>query len=842
MTAKEIMTAKEMMEAIQKAIKEKATRLNLSNLGLTYIPSDIGNLTDLTALDISNNQLMSLPAEIGKLSNLSWLNLKGNKLINLPAEIGQLTSLSWLNLHGNQLVDLPWQIGRLNNLSWLNLKGNNLISVPAEIGQTTNLITVNLHGNQLTSLPEAIGGLTSLIALDISNNNLKHLPKEIGKMNRLIRLDVSYNRLTILPDETIQLTSLNWLNLRGNQLTSLPPSIEQLINLDTLNLSHNQLKSLPAKIGQLTQLNILELDGNPSLSLAPEIRGKGCIEILNFYRQKDEQETDRLYEAKLLIIGEGGAGKTTLARKIQSSSYQLEDEKSTQGIDVIQWQFPLDNGKKFRVNIWDFGGQEIYHTTHQFFLTKRSLYTLVVDTRKEDTDFYYWLNVVELLSDNSPLLIVKNEKQERQREINERQLERDFTNLKKTLATNLLTQRGLEEILKQIKHYISNLTHVGIELPKNWVKVRQALEQESRNYISLDEYLDICQNNGFTRREDKLQLSGYLHDLGVCLHFQEDDLLIKTVILKPTWGTDAVYKVLDNPLVINNQGRFTRDDLKTIWQEDKYVTMQPELLRLMMNFKLCYEIPNSPKTYIATQLLTPNQPDYIWDKSDNLLLRYEYEFMPKGILTRFIVEMHAWIEKQSCVWKSGVVLSKDGTKAEVIELYRYHKGEIRIRISGKRRRDLLTTIRHEFDKIHDSYNSSEDRVNKVQRLKSNTLVPCNCSICKPIQTPHFYKLETLHNFQNQDLAAIQCQISGEMVNVSSLIDDIDSKPHKSIDSQQGRLEEEETLELEYSIRYDKLKRLRAAYAIETDVTIKFKLEKQIKSEEIELSKLTIRSN
>jgi hypothetical protein len=211
--------------------------------------------------------------------------------------------------------------------------------------------------------------------------------------------------------------------------------------------------------------------------------------------------------------------------------------------------------------------------------------------------------------------------------------------------------------------------------------------------------------------------------------------------------------------VIQNLGKFSRQDLAQIWHEDQYAQMHSELLRLMMNFKLCYEIPSSPHTYIAPQLLTVNQPDYNWDPSQNLLLRYTYQFMPKGILTRFIVEMHRWIEAETCVWRTGVVLSKDNARAEVIELY--HNKEIQIRVCGNRKRDLLTTVRHEFDKIHKTY----------ERLQYDTMVPCNCTTCKHSQTPHFYPLARLFQFQ-QDGKDIQCPISYEMVNVKTLVDDV----------------------------------------------------------------------
>jgi len=666
------------------------------------------------------------------------------QLIQQSAE-ERVTSL-YLSFKG--LTSLPESISQIRSLTQLSLANNGLISLPESIGQLTNLTYLSLGNNELTILPESIGDLTNLTHLDISNNHLMCLPNSIGGLTNLTYLDLN-NLLQLYP----------W----SNQLISLPESIGQLINLKHLLLNNNGLTTLPKSIGKLTNLTRFEIANNSLTDLPPEILNKESLTILSFYRQQLEQESDYLYEAKLLILGESGAGKTTLAKKIQDSNYQLQlDEDTTKGIDVLNWHFPLPNGKQFRVNIWDFGGQEIYHSTHQFFLTKRSLYALVADTRKEDTDFYYWLNVAELLSENSPLLIIKNEKQERKREINERQLRGEFTNLKETLATNFATNRGLPEILNTIQHYIQNLPHVGTELPKSWVKVREALEKSDRNYISLDEYLKICQENGFTQQEDALQLSGYLHDLGVCLHFQDDDLLIRTIILKPTWGTDAVYKVLDNAQVVEDLGRFTREDLKAIWHEDKYTTMRPELLRLMMNFKLCYEIRGSQNVYIAPQLLTPNQPEYVWDEVENLFLRYEYEFMPKGILTRFIVEMHSLIEHPTLVWKTGVVLCKDGARAEIIELYRYHKGEIRIRLSGNRKRDLLTTVRYELDKIHDSY----------ERLKYKTLVPCNCSACRDSQTPFFFDLKRLYNFLDTEKPQIQCYDSGDDVEVRGLIDDI----------------------------------------------------------------------
>ena len=716
----------------------------------------IGAFRHLVYLDLWDNRLTHVTPLAG-LTQVTELNLSNNHLTDATPLAG-LTHLTWLDLRYNELTDVTPLAG-LTHLTWLNLPYNELTDVMPLAG-LTQLKELRLSNNQLTDVT-SLAGLTQVTMLDLSRNQLTDVTPLAG-LTQVTTLDLSSNQLTDVTP-LAGLTRLKHLDLRDNQIITLP---ETFLDRDI---------EIAWKYEYLSEG--INLDGNPLTTPPPEIVKQGKQAIREYFQQQREAGQDYLYEAKLLIVGEPEAGKTTFAKKVLNVAYELNYcEDTTRGIEVMQWEFPLEtsrqNGtaKNFRVNIWDFGGQEIYKATHQFFLTKRSLYVLVADSRKEDTDFYYWLNIVALLSDNSPVIILKNEKQDRVRELPERQLRGEFTNLKEILSANLATNRGLSTVMDTARHYLTHLPHVGSVLPKTWVNVRNALEQDRRNYIPVEEYYRICERHHFTRRADQLQLSGYLHDLGVCLYFQDDDLLRKTVILKPEWGTAAVYHLLDNPTVIRQLGCFTKDDLKTIWQADDYADMRGELLQLMMKFQLCYEIPGCAGHYIAPQLLSENAPDYAWEthpqplpvgETGDLRVRYAYEFMPKGMLTRFIVAAHQFIEDQRLVWKSGVVLQDDGTRAEIIEYY--GKREIQIRVSGKDKRGLLTIVMHEFRKIHGVYS----------RLKYDTLIPCNCDACKKSATPYFYKFESLKRRKADQQEFVQCDLSYQQVKVRGLLDDFD---------------------------------------------------------------------
>jgi GTPase SAR1 family protein len=664
----------------------------------------------------------------------------------VPADLSKLAKLRRLALHRNPFGTVPDVIRELRDLRYLNLSDTQLQELPGWLGELTDLRVLWLTDNKLR-LDDSIGRLRGLTALVLIGNRLKDLPAALANLTGLRALCLSRNPFQYIPSVVFSLHALEGLDLRGGLRAA------------------GKLKTIPQRILALPKLRLLDISNQPIETPPPEVVANGLDSIRAYYRQL-RQGHDYICEAKLLIVGEPGAGKTSLVQKIGDPDYVLRDEKSTEGIDVTTWSFPSrvrveEDGKHttlardFHVGVWDFGGQEIYHATHQFFLTKRSLYILVADSRKEDTDFQYWLNIVEVLSDGSPVVIVKNEKQDRRRDINESRLRERFPNVRSVLATNLATNRGLPDIVRLVREELERLPHIGTALPQTWRRVREALDRDDRDYIDVSEYVATCRENGFTHEADMMQLSAFLHDLGVCLHFQDDPLLRRTVLLKPRWATDAVYRVLDSDVVAENHGRFTARDLADIWSEARYASMRDELVQLMMRFQLCYRLAEG--LFLAPQLLESSPPQYPWDAGDNLVIHYEYEFMPKGILTRFIVATHPLIARDEWVWRDGVILQRDGAHAEVTE--DYSRRRITTRVAGERKQELLAVVDYELERIHRDF----------PRLRFEKLIPCRCDRCSlATNSPHFYPYELLLRFA-RDGQEIQCPLSYRMVSPRDMV-------------------------------------------------------------------------
>ena len=158
------------------------------------------------------------------------------------------------------------------------------------------------------------------------------------------------------------------------------------------------------------------------------------------------QEKLPLNEGKLILVGRGEVGKTSLVRRLAENDFWA-DESKTQGIKITNWSLQC-NSDLVRLNVWDFGGQEIMHATHQFFLTERSLYLLVLNGREggEDVDAEYWLKHIESFGADLPVIVVQNKISQHPFDLNYRGLQARYPQINGFVKTDCKEEIGLDEL------------------------------------------------------------------------------------------------------------------------------------------------------------------------------------------------------------------------------------------------------------------------------------------------------------------------------------------------------------------------------------------------------------
>ncbi|MEN6551494.1 MAG: COR domain-containing protein [Methanobacterium sp.] len=639
---------------------------------------------------------------------------------------------------------------------FLDLSHYRLTQLPPEITKLKNLTKLSLSQNLLTQLPPEIGELENLTELDLSYNRLTQLPPEIGKLKNLKILNLTRNQITQLPPEIGELKNLKSFYLTSNQLPQLPSEIRNLKNLRALYLSINQLTQLFPEIVELKNLRALNLSENPLTSPPPEIVSMGLEAIFTYLKQSRTSEHN---EAKLILVGYGEVGKTCLANRLINDKFV--EEGITEGINISEWMTsaPDSEHSKIKLNIWDFGGQEIYHSTHQFFLTTRSVYLLVWNARKaKDYDsIYYWLHTIEAFGGESPIILVMSKKNESDDDLNLRDLRSKFPQIKDYLKIDSKDGTGISILEEIIRETAWSLPLMKVRWVDSWYRVREKLEGLRENWIPYNEFYDICISEGLDDTNISI-LDGYLHELGVTLHFK--DRLENMVILKPEWATGAFYKILSAKSVLQREGVLLYSELHQIWDKQTYPSnIYPQLMDLMNKFELAYELPDK-SSYLVPELLPKSAPDFMWDEKDNLCFYYCYDyFLPPGIITRFIVRMHQDIEKKEnglpLCWREGAVLKLQNSIA-LVKIKPDDK-QIEIRVKGDNKRRILEIICYHLDLINSS----------IKKISVSKQIPCKCSE----NCPQLYGYENLLDVERDNNSKlIQCHISFKDIPISLLLE------------------------------------------------------------------------
>ncbi len=435
-----------------------------------------------------------------------------------------------------------------------------------------------------------------------------------------------------------------------------------------------------------------------------EIIARGRAALRAYY-DAQSGDTAELNEVKLLMVGHGGAGKTSLLRRLSGESFN-PDERQTHGINIKSLAVRTAEGRDVSMRTWDFGGQEIMHATHQFFLSKRSVYVIVLDGRKEE-QAEYWLRHVQSFGGDAPTIVVLNKYDEHAAfDVNRRFLLQKYPSIVAFIRASCRDGRGLEELRQELAKAAVQVELLRTRWPVAWLAVKLQLEASKAPFLGKNAFEQFCREASITSSAAQKTLAQFLNDLGVIVHFS-DFKLADTHVLSPHWLTGAVYRILTAPLLAVSGGIMKLSDISDCLESgDDEVSGYPQrchgfILEIMRKFELCYYVDH--ESILVPDLLPVEEPLLDVGSEEASVLRYDYkDVVPRSVIPRLIVRLHPYVRRDR-LWRTGLVVLEPGTGTAAFIRADYQARRIEVVVFGPHRRDFLAVIRAEFNHIHRSF-------------------------------------------------------------------------------------------------------------------------------------------
>jgi internalin A len=261
------------------------------------------------------------------------------------------------------------------------------------------------------------------------------------------------------------LTSLQSLDLSGcEQIGDVSP-LAALTSLQSLNLSRCEGIRLFGPIEVLlSTLNEIRIFGCPFDDVPAELCGENehqnVLSGLQAHYRDLRAGAVPNAEIKILVLGNGGAGKSQICRRLRGENYD-PSVLTTHGIQLSETSLDIEGFENgIRLNLWDFGGQEVYHGSHALFLQGQSVMLVLWTVEREDQKPYrekgllvrhrplpYWLDYLRAFAGvENPVLLIQSQCDTAAERVNRLPAEvkiDDFTAMQ-TLQVSARTGLGLD--------------------------------------------------------------------------------------------------------------------------------------------------------------------------------------------------------------------------------------------------------------------------------------------------------------------------------------------------------------------------------------------------------------
>ncbi|MGN0517319.1 MAG: leucine-rich repeat domain-containing protein [Acutalibacteraceae bacterium] len=628
------------------------TSIDLSNSGITDI-SALSRLTNLQLVDLSFNQISDI-SPLSELTNLQTLYLNSNHIWDIPP-LSKLTNLQNLNLSFNQISDIS-PLSELTNLQCLNL-GRNQISDISPLSELTNIKSLNLEFNHITNMG-SLSKLKKLVTLDLRHNQIIDI-SPLDSLTNLQKLSLSNNPIKELTDSFSKLKQLTHLDLSDLTINCIPKS---LVDLKRPFLFSSVTNGFNLANTTLTEQDI-------------KIFKRSHEEILEYYNA----DKVKIEDAKIVFLGNGGAGKTHTIMRLRNDGEKLSDDAKidmTTKIDINTVSY-----KDRNINVWDFGGQDYMHHIHRLFLTPRTVYAVVLYNRHEKYNHIarYWLhNIATHASSNelSVFLLENCHDDTSEQELGITSLKREYGDIIQTPPIHYSAKcTPKEEFNKKLEPILHKTNEYKFELLATVAKVKEALSSNQNDCISYDDYIKVFHDNGITNDDDIQKALDTFNCLGCFFSAKgNDDELPKYLVLNPNWLFDYIYAIIDKTKKIFEDICFTINDgivdinviKKALGEKTEEIkktldekTEVDYILELMHTFELAhiFENENNENKVFIPGLCKNDEPnDNDVRSNDGYIFEYKFSYLPDSVLFILMVRAHRSGFKVTSAWSRGVCI------------------------------------------------------------------------------------------------------------------------------------------------------------------------------------------
>ncbi|MBU1189044.1 MAG: leucine-rich repeat domain-containing protein [Gammaproteobacteria bacterium] len=636
---------------------------NLSSLACSfnqiYDLEPLAALDNLTSLDCSFNQITDL-APLAAIDNLTSLGCARNQITDL-GPLTAIDNLTSLNCARNQIADLG-PLAAIDNLTSLNCARNQITDL-GPLAEIDNLTSLNCSGNKITNLGH-LAALDNLTTLDCSFNQIYDL-EPLAAIDNLTALDCSFNQIYDL-EPLAALDNLTSLDCGRNQIADLGP-LAALANLHHLHCQQNQIQNVPPEITEQSN----------------------CIDDLRSYWDEVTEHDAPNRWFKAILIGNGWVGKSTLADALIHDRVPPQTQR-THAIVIENFSLPLGKQDHADIQLWDCGGQELYHATHRLFLTTRAIFLLVwaAETPEGAVDeanhpLSYWLDLIPTHHEVKSTILIQNRVDKTNGDIDGKAALSYTQNaiiFGKEIATVASKNQHVGEVRERLKSLIGEYSkRWNYKVPASWEALRSELDPNSVRILLQEEYLQLCHKHKVKHPQ---ALLGYLHRGGAL--FYRKGFLNDALIVDQRWFIDRIYRLFrpessEHPVsnretIIRKNGVITGLETTGFWSDHPQEKHREVLMSFMIASNTAFELTEdheasfNQRRYLIPALVSETRPAAA-ELDIQPLYQLRFETLHRGIMDRIIGRLCRFAKQELPYewWAMGIIISDadDNTRVQV---------------------------------------------------------------------------------------------------------------------------------------------------------------------------------